>query len=79
MDKREDMTSGTEYGWWHNICQKYMQEQRAKDLKVQNPLAWKKRYNQVRAQIKERLQQEMEDFCADYVDLFNEARKHGES
>ena len=49
------------------------------DLKVQNPLAWKKRYNQVRAQIKERLQQEMADFCAGYVDLFKEARKQGES
>ena len=31
MDKGEDMTSGTEYGCWHGICQKYMQEQRAED------------------------------------------------
>ena len=102
---------------WHNICQKYMQEQReedwrylqaigktevflnvaaqklcekeisvpleeygvTEDLKAQNPLAWKKRYNQVRAQIKERLQKEMADFCAGYVNLFKEVRTHGES
>ena len=44
------------------------------ELKAKDPMAWIQRYNQVRAQIKERLQQEMEDFCAGYVNLFKEAR-----
>ena len=44
------------------------------ELKAKDPMAWIQRYNQVRAQIKERLQQEMEDFCAGNVNLFKEAR-----
>ena len=44
------------------------------ELKAKDPMAWIQRCNQVRAQIKERLQQEMDEYCAGYVDLFKKAR-----